>query len=106
MTMYAGRRLKMRCPRCKGNSFELFETYEEAVAFTVEAGVMPESATDHIPGSIIGLSAKCHTWRQTGAMAARRHATGQLGAPDEAVPWRRDYIAARRIEQRIEQPNS
>lgn len=27
------------------------------------------------------------TWRQTGAMCFRRRATGQLGAPEDAIEW-------------------
>ncbi|KAF7963492.1 hypothetical protein AWV80_09040 [Cupriavidus sp. UYMU48A] len=51
MTIFAGKRLKVRCPRCKGKSFELSETCEESILFTVENGVMPKEATDHIPGA-------------------------------------------------------
>lgn len=36
------------------------------------------------------------TWRQAGAMNARRRITGQLGAPDEAEAWLANYIAERR----------
>ena len=38
------------------------------------------------------------TWRQTGAMTARRAATGALGAPDDAIDWRAANIAASRAE--------
>lgn len=31
------------------------------------------------------------TWRQAGAMNFRRRATGQLGAPDDAEAWLRDF---------------
>jgi hypothetical protein len=36
------------------------------------------------------------TWRQAGAMNARRRATGALGAPEEAVEWVARYRAERR----------
>jgi len=36
------------------------------------------------------------TWRQTGAMVARRRATGQLGDPSTAEEWQRAHLAARR----------
>lgn len=71
MTIFAGKRLKVRCPRCKGKSFELSETCEESILFTVENGVMPKEATDHVPGAITGVSATCaacnHSWTPRGA---------------------------------------
>lgn len=36
------------------------------------------------------------TWRQTGAMVARRRATGQLGAPADAEQWHLAHLAARK----------
>ncbi|WP_321953159.1 DUF4031 domain-containing protein [Paraburkholderia bannensis] len=35
------------------------------------------------------------TWRQTGAMTARRAVTGELGAPEEALDWRAAQVATR-----------
>jgi len=31
------------------------------------------------------------TWRQTGAMCFRRRVTGDLGSPEDAVQWLKDY---------------
>lgn len=71
MSIYAGMRLRTRCPKCRSDSFELIETYEENVIFEIKGGVMPEKATDHHPGSIIGVYAKCgaceHRWKPRGA---------------------------------------
>lgn len=36
------------------------------------------------------------TWRQTGAMNARRRITGELGKPEDAVAWLKAYLAARK----------
>lgn len=36
------------------------------------------------------------TWRQAGAMNARRRATGQLGAPEDAERWLLGHAAQRR----------
>ncbi|MFD1557039.1 DUF4031 domain-containing protein [Paraburkholderia silviterrae] len=36
------------------------------------------------------------TWRQTGAMTARRGVVGDLGSPDEAIAWQRAFVAERR----------
>lgn len=36
------------------------------------------------------------TWRQAGAMNARRRVTGQLGSPDDCVAWLEQFQAARR----------
>lgn len=36
------------------------------------------------------------TWRQTGAMVARRRATGQLGAKEDAENWQSIRLAERR----------
>lgn len=36
------------------------------------------------------------TWRQAGAMCARRRATGSLGAPGEAEQWYENFAASRR----------
>lgn len=38
------------------------------------------------------------TWRQAGAMTARRRVTGSLGTPDSAVAWLRAYRASTRLE--------
>lgn len=37
------------------------------------------------------------TWRQAGAMNARRRVTGALGNPDDAVDWLQQYQAERRV---------
>lgn len=37
------------------------------------------------------------TWRQAGAMNARRRIAGHLGAPNEAEGWLANYVAARRL---------
>lgn len=44
----------------------------------------------------IALGAVEITWRQTGAMTARRAVLGGLGAPEEAIEWQRGFVAARR----------
>lgn len=36
------------------------------------------------------------TWRQAGAMTARRRQTGSLGSPDDAQRWLRGHLAAKR----------
>lgn len=36
------------------------------------------------------------TWKQAGAMNARRRITGSLGAPDEAIDWLVAHTAQRR----------
>lgn len=36
------------------------------------------------------------TWKQAGAMNARRRVTGELGRPEDAVEWLLEYRAARR----------
>jgi hypothetical protein len=36
------------------------------------------------------------TWRQAGAMNARRRATGQLGSPDDCIAWLEQDMAQRR----------
>lgn len=40
------------------------------------------------------------TWRQAGAMNARRRITGQLGAPGDACEWVAAYRAARAAERK------
>jgi len=47
----------------------------------------------------IAAGAVAITWRECGAMNARRRITGELGRPDDAVEWRLAYSAARRAEQ-------
>ncbi|MBN3851949.1 DUF4031 domain-containing protein [Paraburkholderia sp. Ac-20340] len=42
------------------------------------------------------------TWRQTGAMTARRRVVGQLGTPAEAIVWQREFVAARRAIEKSE----
>lgn len=44
----------------------------------------------------IQLGAILITWRQTGAMNARRRITGELGKPEDAVAWLKAYLAARK----------
>lgn len=36
------------------------------------------------------------TWRQAGAMTARRRVLGALGTPEAAIEWQRGFVAARR----------
>jgi hypothetical protein len=36
------------------------------------------------------------TWKQAGAMNARRRVTGELGRPEDAVDWLLQYRASRR----------
>lgn len=36
------------------------------------------------------------TWRQAGAMNARRRVTGQLGSPDDCIAWLEQFQAERR----------
>lgn len=44
----------------------------------------------------VGLGAIEITWRQAGAMNARRRVTGVLGHPEDAVVWVVNYRAERR----------
>jgi hypothetical protein len=37
------------------------------------------------------------TWRQAGAMNARRRVTGELGRPEDAVEWLRERAESRRV---------
>jgi hypothetical protein len=39
------------------------------------------------------------TYRQAGAMNSRRRVTGQLGAPETAEDWLKEYLAQRRQKQ-------
>jgi len=39
------------------------------------------------------------TWKQAGAMNARRRVTGALGNPDDAIAWLQQYQAQRRLER-------
>jgi hypothetical protein len=36
------------------------------------------------------------TWRQAGAMNSRRRVTGELGKPEDAEVWLKNYVAERR----------
>lgn len=36
------------------------------------------------------------TWKQAGAMNSRRRVTGELGKPEEAVQWLKEYMEERR----------
>lgn len=49
------------------------------------------------------------TWRQAGAMNARRRVTGQLGIPDDCLAWLEQFQAERRAErlaaEAIQQPS-
>ena len=38
----------------------------------------------------VRLGAREVTWRQLGCMVSRRRHTGQLGAPEDAIEWRRN----------------
>lgn len=66
MSSYAGEKVTLRCPKCKGSTLELTEIIEEHVTYSVEDGVMPDKADDHQPGSSLGLYATCrkckHMW--------------------------------------------
>jgi hypothetical protein len=44
------------------------------------------------------------TWRQTGAMTARRQFTGSLGRPEEAVEWLVSWREQLRVQNAL-QPN-
>ncbi len=70
MSIYAGKGVKIRCPKCRSESFVLTETIEEHVLYEVTEGKMPDCATDHIPGGVLGLSAECnacnHVWKPRG----------------------------------------
>jgi len=38
------------------------------------------------------------TWKQAGAMSARRRETGELGKPDEAIAWLHAFNAEKRAK--------
>lgn len=65
--LHAGARVKLCCPKCKSQTYELSETIEEVYHFAVIDGVMPADASDRSPGEILGLSAQCrkcgHSWK-------------------------------------------
>lgn len=42
------------------------------------------------------------TWREAGAMNARRRMTGVLGKPEDAIAWHMDMVAARRAAKNAE----
>ncbi|OUL79913.1 DUF4031 domain-containing protein [Paraburkholderia hospita] len=51
------------------------------------------------------------TWRQAGAMCARRRATGELGSPTDAIEWQRRLLSEKRVvsagsESRTIQPSA
>lgn len=64
---FAGKRVTLRCPKCKSTNFQLTEVVEENVIYEVVNGVMPANATDHEPGCGICLAARfsgCgHEWK-------------------------------------------
>lgn len=68
---HAGKRTTARCPKCRKQNFTTREVFEEIVYITVEDGVFPVDADDHMPGQILGISCKCnncgHRWRPRGA---------------------------------------
>lgn len=39
------------------------------------------------------------TWKQAGAMNARRRVTGELGEPAGAVEWLQEHVASRRAQR-------
>lgn len=65
--LHAGARVKLCCPQCKSQTFELSETIEEVFHFEVVEGVMPADASDRSAGAILHLSAQCrkcgHRWK-------------------------------------------
>lgn len=70
MSIYEGKEVRIRCPKCRSESFVLTETIEEHVFYEVTAGKMPSCALDHQPGMVLGLSARCsacnHIWKPRG----------------------------------------
>lgn len=45
------------------------------------------------------------TWKQAGAMNARRRVTGALGSPDDAITWLQEHQAQRRLEREQGKPH-
>lgn len=45
------------------------------------------------------------TWRQAGAMNARRRVTGQLGSPDDCIAWLEQFQAERRAARAAAEAN-
>ena len=72
MIACAGEKVRTKCPKCRSTNFLLTEIVEELVIMEVKHGVIPNEASDHQPGSVIGLSATCsacgHTWRPRAKM--------------------------------------
>jgi len=65
-SMFADKKINLRCPKCKSASFQLSECVEEFVYYDVVDGLMPKHATDHEAGGSIELGATCskcsHKW--------------------------------------------
>lgn len=70
-TIYAGLKVKAKCPKCKSRDFKTVEVFEEIVICSVRNGVFPDQADDHQPGGIVGVSCECdkcgHMWKPRGA---------------------------------------
>ncbi len=71
MSIYAGKPVTTRCPKCQSTNFRTMEVYEEIVTCSVQDGIFPKEADDHTPGRILGISCECdrcgHGWRPRGA---------------------------------------
>jgi hypothetical protein len=72
---FAGKRAKVKCPKCKSNSFETHEVFENVVVISIKNGIFPDRADDHVAGGILGISCKCdscgHRWTPRGAKTLR-----------------------------------
>lgn len=68
-------RILIKCPKCKSNSFELCETFEEIEIREVVDGWLPKERIDHETGGRLSVSCRCsecdHKWqlRATGLAA-------------------------------------
>ncbi len=83
--MFEGERLRVKCPKCKGNTLQVREVFEEIVVTDCRGGIVPAEATDHHAGDILGVRCWCygcgHDWRPRGAASF-----ADLLVPDNAEP--------------------
>ena len=69
--MFAGEKLRTRCPKCRSRDFQTTEVFEELVHVRISGGIHPGEAVDHEPGTILGINCTCekcgHRWVPRGA---------------------------------------
>lgn len=88
----ADARVFIKCPKCKSESFELYETFEEIEIREVVDGWLPKERIDHEAGGRLSASCRCsrcvHKWQlRSGGLAA-------LDAADYPQASRRTHRAS------------